>query len=101
MYGADDLYILPVGDWIQTMVQWVAIHLHPFFQVVKWPIESLLSFIQQCFHSIPLPIFVLLFAAIAWLLASRGVALFSLVSLLFIAFMGVWLESKSFIYFQF
>jgi len=95
MFSADHLYILPVDEWIQTVVQWVALHLHPFFQVVKWPIESLLSFVEQCFHSIPLPIFVLLFAAIAWLLASRGVALFSLVSLLFIAFMGVWPEAMT------
>jgi len=95
MFSADHPYILPVGEWIQTTVQWVALHFHSFFQALRWPIESLLSFIEQCLHSIPLPIFVLLFAAIAWLLASRGVALFSLVSLLLIAFMGVWPEAMT------
>ena len=95
MFGADHPYILPVGEWIQTAVQWLAVHFHPFFQALKWPIESLLSFIEQCFHGIPLPIFVLLFAVIAWLIASKGVALFSLVSLLFIALMGVWPEAMT------
>jgi len=95
MFSPDNLYILPVGEWIQTAVKWVALYLRPFFQVVKWPIESLLSLIEQSFHGIPLPIFVLLFTAIAWLLASRGVALFSLASLLFIAFMGVWSEAMT------
>jgi glycine betaine/proline transport system permease protein len=95
MFSADHLYILPVGDWIQTSVKWVALYLRPFFQIVKWPVESLLSLIEQSFHGIPLPIFVLLFTVIAWLIASRGVALFSLVSLLFIAFMGVWSEAMT------
>jgi glycine betaine/proline transport system permease protein len=95
MFSADHLYILPIGEWIETAIKWSALYLHPFFQVVKWPIDSLLHLIEQFFHSIPFPIFILLFAGIAWLLASRGVALFSLVSLLLIAFMGVWSQAMT------
>lgn len=95
MFNPDHLYILPVGEWIQAAVQWIALHFHSFFQGLRWPIEALLWFIEQCFHGIPLPLFIILFSAIAWLLASKGVALFSLVSLLFIAFIGVWPEAMT------
>ncbi|MGF7160869.1 glycine betaine/proline transport system permease protein [Rhodoligotrophos appendicifer] len=95
MFDVDDLYVLPVDEWIQNSVEWTALYLRPIFQAIKWPIETLLSFIEQSFQGVPFPIFILLFSLLAWLLASRGVALFSLVSLVFIAFIGVWPEAMT------
>lgn len=93
MWTPDDLYILPVDKWIQTAVEWAALHLRPFFAAIKWPIEALLVFIEQTLQAIPFPIFIVLFALIAWRLSSRGIALFSAAALVAIALIGVWPEA--------
>ncbi|MDR6288962.1 MULTISPECIES: ABC transporter permease [Inquilinus] len=93
MFDADDLYVLPVDKWIQAGVQWMSQNLRPFFQTVKWPVEHLLGLIEHTLQGIPFPVFVVLAGLIAWKLSSRGVALFTVVSLVVIAFTGVWTEA--------
>ncbi|WP_315924025.1 proline/glycine betaine ABC transporter permease [Mesorhizobium sp. SP-1A] len=95
MFNPDDLYILPVDKWIQTAVEWVAFHFRPLFLAIKWPVEGLLSLIEQGLQDLPFPVFVAVFALLAWRLAGRGVAIFSAVALIFIAFMGVWSEAMT------
>ena len=90
MLKADDLPRIPVDDWIQFGVEWTALHLRPMFQAIKWPVETLLRFIDSTLQSVPFPIFVVLFALIAWRLSTRGIAAFSALSLIAIAFMGLW-----------
>jgi len=86
----DDLYILPVDKWIQGGVEWIAFNLRPLFLTIKWPIENLLRLIEGTMQSVPYPIFIALFALMAWRLSSRGIGLFSALSLILIALMGVW-----------
>ena len=87
---ADDLAGLPVGDWIQHGVQWIALNLRPFFLLIKWPVERLLNFNDSALHAIPFPVMLLLMFVLAWRLASLGVAGFTLVGLVVIAMLGVW-----------
>jgi len=87
---ADDLAGLPVGDWIQHGVQWIALNLRPFFLLIKWPVERLLNFNDSVLHAIPFPVMLILMFLLAWRLASRGVAAFTLVGLIVIAMLGVW-----------
>lgn len=95
MFNPDDFYILPVDEWIQTAVEWAAVHFRPVFLFIKWPVQELLLLIERAFQGLPFPIFIALVGLVAWRLASRGVALFSVVSLVFIAFMGVWPEAMT------
>jgi glycine betaine/proline transport system permease protein len=95
MFDAEDLYIFPVDVWIQEGVEWLALNLRPIFLAIKWPVETLLSFNDYVLHEIPFPVFVLLIALLACRLASREIALFSAVSLIAIAFMGVWSEAMT------
>ena len=90
MFSADDLPRVPIDDWIQFGVEWTALHLRPVFLLIKWPVETVLRFIDSTLQSVPFPIFVVLFALLAWRLASRGIAAFSAFSLIAIAFMGLW-----------
>jgi glycine betaine/proline transport system permease protein len=93
MFDPDNLYVLPVDKWIQAWVEWLAMYCRPFFMAIKWPIESFLNFNQHVLQAIPLPIFVVLAFVLAWAIASRGVAIFSALALIFIAFTGVWAEA--------
>ena len=90
MFSADDLPRVPIDDWIQFGVEWTALHLRPVFLLIKWPVETVLRFIDSTLQSVPFPVFVVLFALLAWRLASRGIAAFSAFSLIAIAFMGLW-----------
>lgn len=93
MFDADKLYVIPLDQWIQVSVRWLAIHFRPLFQTIKWPVESLLTMINGVLQAIPFPVLILLVALIAWRAASRGVAVFTLVSLTLIAFIGLWSEA--------
>lgn len=95
MFDAEDLYIFPVDVWIQNGVEWLALNLRPIFLAIKWPVETLLSFNDYVLHEIPFPVFVILIASLAYRLASGGIALFSAVALIAIAFMGVWSEAMT------
>ncbi len=95
MIKADDLAIFPVDQWIQDGVRWLALNLRPLFQAIKWPVESLLGFNDWVLHAIPFPVMLLLIGLIAWRSAGRGVAAFSVVSLIAIAMLGVWTEAMT------
>ncbi|MGO4283441.1 ABC transporter permease [Bosea sp. TAB14] len=95
MIKADDLAIFPVDQWIQDGVRWLALNLRPLFQAIKWPVESLLGFNDWVLHAIPFPVMLLLIGLIAWRSAGRGVAAFSVVSLIVIAMLGVWTEAMT------
>lgn len=95
MIKADDLAIFPVDQWIQDGVRWLALNLRPLFQAIKWPVESLLGFNDWVLHAIPFPVMLLLIGLIAWRSAGRGVAAFSVVSLIIIAMLGVWAEAMT------
>jgi glycine betaine/proline transport system permease protein len=93
MFKADDLAVLPIGDWIQHGVQWIAQNLRPMFLVIKWPVERLLTFNDTVLHAVPFPLMLVLMFLLAWRLASMGVAIFSVVGLVLIAAMGVWAQA--------
>lgn len=95
MIKADDLAIFPVDQWIQDGVRWLALNLRPLFQAIKWPVESLLGFNDWVLHAIPFPAMLLLIGLIAWRSAGRGVAAFSVISLIVIAMLGVWAEAMT------
>ena len=95
MFDADNLYVVPLDQWIQVSVRWLALHFRPLFQTIKWPVETLLTMINSVLHAVPFPVLIIIFALIAWRVASRGVAVFTLISLLVIAFIGLWSEAMT------
>ncbi|MBN3728631.1 ABC transporter permease [Burkholderia sp. Ac-20379] len=95
MLKADDLAVFPVADWIQTFVQWIALHLRPLFSVIKWPIQKLLEANVDALHALPFPLFVLLAALVAWRAAGRAIGAFTLLGLVAIAALGVWADAMT------
>lgn len=93
MFQADDLAFLPIDAWIETGVRWIALNLRPIFLAIKWPVETLLAFNDRLLHAIPFPVAVIGAFLVAYWLAGRGVAIFSALSLVSIAAMGVWSEA--------
>lgn len=95
MFKADDLAVLPIAQWIQLAVQWVAQHLRPLFLVIKWPIEKLLDFSEDALHAVPFPVFVALAVLIVWRIAGKAIAAFTGLGLIAIAALGVWSDAMT------
>ena len=84
------LYTIPLDDWINSLVDFIVNRFRPFFQAISFPIRWVLQNIEGFFNAIPPLIFIILTALIAWKLAGKKVALYSIISLTLIGLIDVW-----------
>lgn len=84
---------LPVQDWINHGLDWAVAHLRPFFQVLRGPVDALLSGVEAALQYPPTLVMIGLLALIAWQLAGGVMGLATLVSLLVVAMLGIWPEA--------
>ena len=85
-----ELYTIPLKDWITAGVNFVVENYRPFFQAIRLPISFVLETIQNLFLAIPPLIFLILIGLLAWQIAGRKIAIYSIVSLSLIGFIGAW-----------
>jgi glycine betaine/proline transport system permease protein len=91
-----DVFVLPLDDWIEIVVKdWLVPNFRPVFNVIKWPVDQVLSGTEALLLAIPFVVFVLVVAALAWWIAGRGVAIFTFVSLVFLDLIDVWPETMT------
>jgi glycine betaine/proline transport system permease protein len=81
---------IPLDDWIQAVVNWLILNLRPFFLAVRWPVARTLDGLQAFFQSMPIWLFLLALFLIAWRLAGRRTAIWSVASFVLIGFLGLW-----------
>ncbi|MDJ0728889.1 MAG: ABC transporter permease subunit [Crocosphaera sp.] len=84
------LYTIPLDDWISKIINFVVDNFRPFFQAVSLPIDWGLKRIEWGFTNTPPLIFIIIIGLIAWQLAGRKIALYSIISLTLIGFVGAW-----------
>ncbi|MGA1264708.1 MAG: ABC transporter permease [Prochlorothrix sp.] len=87
--------LVPFGDWIEGGVDWLGEHCRWLFQALRWPINLLLGQIETLFQTVPPLIVVAIVALIAWQLAGRRIALFSVGCLVAIGAIGAWEASMT------
>ncbi len=83
-------YTIPLDNWISTSIDFLAGNFRPFFQAIRLPIDWTLEGIESLFLAIPPLILLVIIVLIAWQLAGRSVAIYSLIALTFIGFVGAW-----------
>ncbi|MGM0609876.1 MAG: ABC transporter permease [Thermodesulfobacteriota bacterium] len=86
-------FTLPLEDWVETGVDWLVTNYRFVFQGIKWPIDQVLTAIRNFLLWVHPLLIIASMVAIAWRYASRGVALFTLISLFLLGYTGVWDES--------
>jgi len=87
---------IPFDDWVEAFVKdWLVPNFRPFFQAIKWPVDQTLNWLETGLLSIPVLVFIAIAAFIAWRTAGRGVAIFTLLALLFLDFINVWSETMT------
>lgn len=85
-----DFYTIPLDDWITTGINFVVDNFRPLFQTIRQPVSWLLEGIGQMLLSIPPSILVIIIGLIAWQLAGRSIAVYSILATIAIGLVGAW-----------
>lgn len=83
---------LPFADWIDQLVDWLVATFGTVFDGVAAFLEGVVEGGVELLNMVPSILLAVLFAALAWLISTRKIALFTLIGLLFIDYLGYWYE---------
>ncbi|QPC43068.1 proline/glycine betaine ABC transporter permease [Kaustia mangrovi] len=87
---------IPLDDWVETVVKdWLVPNFRPAFRAAQWPVDKVLSNLNDLLQVIPFAAILAIFVLIAWRFAGRGVAIFTLVSLALLETVGLWSETMT------
>jgi glycine betaine/proline transport system permease protein len=87
------VYKLPVGKFFESMIDWLTQNLGPFFDIINSILTGIISTFETVLLFIPPLILIALMVVLAWRIAGKGVAIFSIIGLLLIHSMGFWEET--------
>jgi glycine betaine/proline transport system permease protein len=96
MISPSDYFTLPFSDWVNVLVrEWLVPNFRPFFRALQVPVTTVLSWLDAFLNAVPMLAFTAVLALIAWRLVGRGMAIFTLVALVFIDLIGLWPETMT------
>ncbi|MCA1297417.1 ABC transporter permease [Stappia indica] len=96
MISPADFVQIPLDDWVNSFVRdFLVPNFRPAFRAMQVPITEVLARIDSFFHWLPMLVFTVGLTLIADRTAGRGVALFTLVALIFIDMIGLWAETMT------
>jgi glycine betaine/proline transport system permease protein len=87
------VYKLPVGKFFESIIDWLTQNLGPFFDIINSILTGIISTFETVLLFIPPLILIALMVVLAWRIAGKGVAIFSIIGLLLIHSMGFWEET--------
>lgn len=87
--------LIPLNKWVDSGVDWLVDNFRPAFQAIKWPVEKVLNGLDGLLQATPFAVMLVLFGVLAWRVAGRGVALFTIISFLVLDAVGVWSETMT------
>jgi len=86
---------VPVGTWIDSVLQWLVSDFRFVFQAIKVPFDVVLSALEDGLTGAPDLLILILITLIAWQAGGRRVATVATLSMLAIGLMGAWEESMT------
>jgi glycine betaine/proline transport system permease protein len=91
------MYRLPIGNYVESGVDWLTNNLAPFFGGVKASIEAIINGFEFIYTGIPFVIMMLLVGGLAYITAGKKTAIFSILGSLIIYSIDLWqLTMKTF-----
>ncbi|BCJ95349.1 glycine/betaine ABC transporter permease [Anaerocolumna cellulosilytica] len=91
------MYRLPIGNYVESGVDWLTNNLSPFFGGIKAAIEAIINGFEFIYIGIPFVIMLLLVGILAYITAGKKTAIFSIVGSLIIYSIDLWkLTMKTF-----
>jgi glycine betaine/proline transport system permease protein len=87
---------IPLDHWVESAVKdWLVPNFRPAFQIAQWPVHQVMDGLQAILLAIPFFVVLLAFVVIAWRVAGRGVAIFTLIALMLLESVGLWSETMT------
>ena len=87
--------IIPLDSWITAFVEWLVNNYRGVFQLIKWPVEQTLSGFDNGLNAVPPLVIIAVIAFCAWRFSGWGLAVFSVISLVFIGLLGFWADTMT------
>ena len=81
---------LPVGSWVEKFIDWMVNNFREVFQVIRWPIDQTLGFLETAIQAVPPSVVLLIVWLVGWQIAGMRTTLLALIALVTIGVMGAW-----------
>lgn len=81
---------LPFADWIDTGIDWLVSNFGTVFDGISEFLKGIVDGAVDVMALVPSIVMAVLFALLAWFISTRRIAIFTLVGLLFIDYLGYW-----------
>ncbi|MBF9017281.1 MULTISPECIES: proline/glycine betaine ABC transporter permease [unclassified Oceanispirochaeta] len=85
--------IFDIGAGFEKIIEWLTEEADWLFDFIAFVVEGFLDGVNWLFHFPPSFVMIGLFSLLAWKVAGKGVALFTLIGFLLILYMGYWSET--------
>ena len=82
--------IIPLDIWVSQFVDWLVENYRDVFQAIKWPVEQTLNGLDAGLNALPPLLVIALIAIAAWRFSGKGLAIFTIITMTFIGFLGLW-----------
>ena len=87
--------IVPFSDWLNVIMDWLVKNLGWFFQgisfLLEWPIKT----VRWLLQALPWAVMTFLFCLVAYIASGWRLAIFTLISCLYMVIIGYWTESMN------
>jgi len=87
--------IIPLDIWISQFVEWLVENHREFFQIIKWPVEQMLTGFDTALNFIHPVIIIVVLAACAWRFSGKGLTVFTVLSMTLIGLLGLWEDTMT------
>lgn len=84
--------IIPLGDWISSVVAWVVANFRWLFQLIRVPISQGLNGIEAFLQWLPPIVFLIVLGVFAWQFAGRSLAILCVTAMILVGLIGAWSE---------
>ncbi len=84
---------IPLGNLFENFVEWLEIYGSGLFDIISYTIELIVANLNYILMLFPTFVLIIIFTALAYWIANKNIALFTLVGLLLIEGMSLWPET--------
>ncbi len=86
---------LHIGQGVEFIIDWLTNNLGPFFDLISTVLTAIITAFEAGLDFVPAIVMIIALALLAWRLAGRGVAIFTVIGLLVVDSMGFWTQTMS------
>ncbi|RWE19382.1 MAG: ABC transporter permease subunit [Mesorhizobium sp.] len=86
---------IPIQQWVNNGMAWVAANYREVFQSIKVPFQLLLNAVEQALLGCPPTVLLVVVGLVAWQTGGAGVGVAVVVPLIVIGLIGVWIEAMT------